>query len=142
MGWPRRHHITTTRPCTKLNYKKLDPFRINQVTFRLAFPQELRIHNVFHVSLLELQYDNLLQRLPWSCRQGRSTTLTKSSTLACIVNNFNIWSYGKIAPLWMPVGNRLHIYKMLQRPFELFINGTLRSRPRVLGDGLRGRIMS
>ena len=40
--WLLRRHITTTRPCAKLEYKKLGPFciieRINPVAFRLALP--------------------------------------------------------------------------------------------------------
>ena len=55
--WLLRHHVDTTRPCGKLDYKKLGPFRIieriNLVTFRLELPPHFRIHNVFHASLLE-----------------------------------------------------------------------------------------
>ena len=46
--WLLHRHIDTTRPCGKLDYKKLDP-----VTFWLELPPHFRIHNVFHVSLLE-----------------------------------------------------------------------------------------
>ena len=55
--WLLRHHIKTTRPCDKLNYRRLGPFRItgkvNDVTFRLDLPPRLHIHSVFHSSLLE-----------------------------------------------------------------------------------------
>ena len=60
MVWLLRWHIPTTRPCKKLDYKKLGPFRIvdkvNPVAFRLALPSHYRIHNVFHASLLELYH--------------------------------------------------------------------------------------
>ena len=60
MVWLLRRHIATTRPCAKLDYKRLGPFhiikRINLVAFRLALPPTFRIHNVFHVSLLELYH--------------------------------------------------------------------------------------
>ena len=40
-----------------LNYRQLGPFcingKINDVTFRLDLPSQLRIHPVFHSSLLE-----------------------------------------------------------------------------------------
>jgi hypothetical protein len=52
-----RRNIKTTRPSPKLDYKKLGPFRIARktgpVNYRLALPQNMRIHPVFHVSLLE-----------------------------------------------------------------------------------------
>ena len=52
-----RHNIATTHPCSKLDYKKLDPFRIIEkigcMVVRLELPSQFRIHNVFHVSLLE-----------------------------------------------------------------------------------------
>ena len=43
-----RRHIKTTRPCEKLDYRRLGPFRIirkiNDVAFRLELPPQLRIH--------------------------------------------------------------------------------------------------
>ena len=53
--WLLRRHIKTTRPCDKLDYRRLGPFRFtsNDVTFRLDLPPHLRIHPVFHSSLLE-----------------------------------------------------------------------------------------
>ena len=50
-------HIKTTRPCDKLDYRRLGPShingKINDVTFRLDLPSQLRIHPIFHSSLLE-----------------------------------------------------------------------------------------
>ena len=65
MVWLLRRHISvTTRPCAKLDYKKLGPFRIieciNPVPFTLALPSHFWIHEVFHVSLLEPHYSSQL----------------------------------------------------------------------------------
>ena len=58
--WPR--NIRTTRPCKKLDYKKIRPFkilaRIGESAYKLNLPPLMRIHNTFHISLLELYYDD------------------------------------------------------------------------------------
>lgn len=52
-----RKNIKTKRLSEKLDYTKLGPFRIKEkkglVTFKLDLPKTMRIHPVFHKSLLE-----------------------------------------------------------------------------------------
>ena len=49
--------MKTTRPCNKLDYQRLGPYsitkHINKVAFQLDLPPHMRLHPVFHVSLLE-----------------------------------------------------------------------------------------
>ena len=55
--WLLRRHITTTRPSAKLDVRRLGPFeileQIRSSAFRLKLPSAIKIHPVFHVSLLE-----------------------------------------------------------------------------------------
>ena len=55
--WLFRRNIKTNRPCKKLDYRRLGPFRIqekiNLVVYRLELPASVKIHPVFYVSLLE-----------------------------------------------------------------------------------------
>ena len=52
-----RKNIKTKRLNDKLDYTKLEPFRIEKkfgpVTFRLIIFKGMRIHLIFHISLLE-----------------------------------------------------------------------------------------
>lgn len=53
----RHDNISTTAPTKKLEAKFLGPFpiiaKLSDLVYRLQLPKTLRIHNVFHVSLLE-----------------------------------------------------------------------------------------
>jgi len=64
MVWLVPRNIRTTRPCKKLDYKKIGPFkilaRIGTSAYKLDLPASMKIHNTFHISLLELHNDNKL----------------------------------------------------------------------------------
>jgi len=53
-----RKNIKTKRPSDKLDYKKLGPYTIKKVrgrvNYELTLPKNMKIHPVFHISLLEL----------------------------------------------------------------------------------------
>ena len=57
MVWLLRRNIKTTRPSTKLDFKRLGRFRVSEKisshAFRLELPASMKIHPVFHMSLLE-----------------------------------------------------------------------------------------
>ncbi|KAM4064780.1 reverse transcriptase (RNA-dependent DNA polymerase) [Hirsutella rhossiliensis] len=52
-----RRNIKTKRPSNKLDFKKLGPFKvkktISKVNYELSLPTTMRIHPIFHISLLE-----------------------------------------------------------------------------------------
>jgi Chromo (CHRromatin Organisation MOdifier) domain len=52
-----RKNIKTKRLSTKLDHTKLGPYKIQKIlgplTYELELPQSMRIHPVFHISLLE-----------------------------------------------------------------------------------------
>jgi len=64
MVWLLPRNIRTTRPCKKLDYKKIGPFKIlatiGTSAYKLDLPASMRIHNTLHISLLELYNDNKL----------------------------------------------------------------------------------
>ncbi|EUC60435.1 Transposon Tf2-1 polyprotein, putative [Rhizoctonia solani AG-3 Rhs1AP] len=54
--WLNAKHIATDRPTKKLDWKRLGPYKItkqvSKVAYRLDLPKSMKIHNVFHASLL------------------------------------------------------------------------------------------
>ena len=56
--WLNSKNISTRRPLRKLYHRCLGQFKILEVistlAYRLELPLDLKIHNVFHVSLLDL----------------------------------------------------------------------------------------
>jgi hypothetical protein len=65
-----RRNIKTKRPNEKLDHRKLGPFKIRKklgkLSYELELPKTMRIHPIFHVSLLE--------KAPQNARQCRTET--------------------------------------------------------------------
>ena len=81
MVWQLWRNIMTTRPCAKLDYTKLGPFRIseciNPVAYQLDLPPHYHIHDVFHVFLLEVYHPSVLPR--WQPAQPPPIELESSN---------------------------------------------------------------
>jgi len=64
--WLLRKNIKTTRPSQKLDVKRMGPFKIlkivgeSKLAFKLELPSQMRIHPVFHASLLEPYRENII----------------------------------------------------------------------------------
>ena len=62
--WLLRRNLKTHRPSNKLDYRHLGPFsiikRVNEVAYQLELPPSMKIHPVFHVSLLEPYKDSTI----------------------------------------------------------------------------------
>jgi hypothetical protein len=62
--WLSSTNLHTQKPSKKLDWKKLGPFKIiEQIglqAYRLRLPESMKIHPIFHVSLLEPCRENIL----------------------------------------------------------------------------------
>ena len=56
-AWLLRRHVHTTRPSSKLDVRRLGPFviieKVGLSAFRMELPPSMKIHPLFHISLLE-----------------------------------------------------------------------------------------
>src|SRR5439155_968659 len=66
--WLSTRNIKTSRASKKLDYKRIGPYTVTKVinknAYKLNLPPTLRIHNVFHVSLLDAYKSPVTGQLP------------------------------------------------------------------------------
>ena len=62
--WLLHRNIKTNQPCDKLDYQRIGPFRIekqiNIVAYRLELSTSMKIHPIFHASLLEIYHESTI----------------------------------------------------------------------------------
>jgi hypothetical protein len=87
-----QQNIKTTRPCDKLDDQRLKPFvirkRINSVAYRLELLAAMKIHPVFHISLLE------------PCRESSFLRRVQSPPPSIKIENHEEYEVEKILNLW------------------------------------------
>lgn len=132
--WLARKNIRTTRPSDKLDYKKIGPFKIvkqvNPVTYQLRLPSTLKIHDVFHVSLLEPHNTSTIPnrtRTPSppiivnGVPEYEVSRILDSRLVRRNVRYLVEWKgYNKSESTWEPRENLAHCEKLLQEFHERY----------------------
>jgi Chromo (CHRromatin Organisation MOdifier) domain len=85
-----KRNIRTKRPSAKLDHIRIGPFeileRISRVNYRLRLPETMRIHPVFHISLLEKAPDHI----PLGQERIEVETDTEEYEVDCILDHTRI----------------------------------------------------
>jgi hypothetical protein len=115
--WLLIKNIATTRPCAKLDYKRLGPFKIAKlvglVACQLELPPQFKIHNVFHVSLLEpyheIRSQNVIKnpQLQSKLKAKKSLKFRRSWTPRRFVESSCTLSFGEVILLLKLLGSLL-----------------------------------
>jgi hypothetical protein len=121
-----RRNIKTKWPSDKLDYKKLGPFPISQVisktNYRLSLPKTMRIHPVFHISLLEPAHPNAegqdqIEVIPeneeeYEVEQILDTRKLKNGKIEYLIH----WKdYGHDEDTWEPSKHLTHCQQLIQQ---------------------------
>ncbi len=132
--WLLRNNIVTTCPCAKLDYKRLGPFiakLVNLVACRLELPPQFKIHNVFHVSLLEPYHETQIPerienpQLQSKLKVKKSLKFRRSWTPKGLVESSCTLSFGEVTLLLKLVGSMLKTQFMPKTQLIGSTNGIL-----------------
>ena len=121
-----RRNIKTKRPSDKLDYKKLGPFPITQVisktNYRLSLPITMKIHPVFHISLLEPAHPNAdnqdrVEVIPENEEEYEVEQIldTRKSTNGKIEYLIHWKGYGHNEDTWEPLKHLTHCQQLIQQ---------------------------
>jgi hypothetical protein len=134
--WLLIKNIATTRPCAKLDYKHLGPFKIAKlvglVACRLELPPHSKIHDVFHVSLLEPYHETQIPK----CHQEPPTlveiegqeefeiqeVLDSNKTCGKLLYLVFWRGYLPFETTWEPAENLVHAQDLVNRFHQQYPN--------------------
>lgn len=123
-----RRNIRTTRPSDKLDFKKLGPFPISKVisktNYELSLPKGMRIHPVFHISLLEpapknTETQDSIEVIPEQEEEYEVERILDTEQKDGKIKYLVRWKgYGPNDDTWEPVKNLQHSQQLV-RQFHL-----------------------
>lgn len=139
----RTKNLTVKKPRTKkLDHKKIGPFRISKikgpVNYQLELPADAKIHNTFHVSLLEPAHPNTPTQQHFHYEPEEEDVFTVEKILAKGPKGYLIkWrGYPHSENTWEPLKNLLTCQQLL-RQFHQRNQGTKKrtSQQLLRGEG-------
>jgi hypothetical protein len=118
-----RKNIKTKRPSDKLDHKKLGPFevtkRVSDSNYELRLPTTMRIHPIFHISLLEPAPRNarLQEKIEVDAPEGEYEveTILSSRKQGTVTQYLIKWlGYDDSENTWEPAKHLKHCQQMLE----------------------------
>ena len=154
--WLSTSHLKSQRPSKSLDYTRIGPFkikeRVNDLAFRLELPAHMKIHDVFHVNLLEpynhstivgrtnepippIEYEDGLGNVEYEVNEILDVKIIRNK-----IHYFVDWKgYGVADRTWEPIENVSNAKDKLNEFYNKYPNAIKEiretSRKRI-GDGL------